>query len=190
MLIVLFTFLFVDMFDTVGTLIGVSTKAGILEKNGEIPHCKQALMADALGTTVGAILGTSTVTTYVESSAGVAEGGKTGMTAFVTAILFLLALFLSPLFLSVPSAATAPALILVGLFMITPVVNINFTDYTEAIPAFLTLIVMPLAYSIADGIMVGMLSWLLLKLLTGKSKEINIMTIIVGILFLLKLILG
>jgi len=190
MLIVLFTFLFVDMFDTVGTLIGVSTKAGILDKNGEIPHCKQALMADALGTTVGAVLGTSTVTTYVESSAGVAEGGKTGMTAFVTAILFLLALFLSPLFLSVPSAATAPALILVGLFMITPVVNIDFTDYTEAIPAFLTLIVMPLAYSIADGIMVGMLSWLLLKLLTGKSKEINIMTIIVGILFLLKLILG
>ncbi|MCF7945259.1 MAG: NCS2 family permease [Spirochaetia bacterium] len=190
MLIVLFTFLFVDMFDTVGTLIGVSTKAGIINEKGEIPKCKQALMADALGTTVGAMLGTSTVTTYVESSAGVAEGGKTGMTAFVTAILFILALFLSPLFLAIPEAATAPALILVGLFMITPVANIDFSDYTESIPAFLTLIVMPLAYSIADGIMVGMLSWLVLKLLSGKSKEINIMTIIVGILFLLKLILS
>ncbi|MCF7945007.1 MAG: NCS2 family permease [Spirochaetia bacterium] len=190
MLIVLFTFLFVDMFDTVGTLIGVSTKAGIINEKGEIPKCKQALMADALGTTVGAMLGTSTVTTYVESSAGVAEGGKTGMTAFVTAILFILALFLSPLFLAIPEAATAPALILVGLFMITPVANIDFLDYTESIPAFLTLIVMPLAYSIADGIMVGMLSWLVLKLLSGKSKEINLMTIIVGILFLLKLILS
>jgi AGZA family xanthine/uracil permease-like MFS transporter len=190
MLIVLFTFLFVDMFDTVGTLIGVSTKAGLLDKDGNIPKVKQALMADAVGTTVGACLGTSTVTTYVESSAGVAEGGKTGLTALTTAVLFLLALFISPLFLAIPGAATAPALILVGLFMITPVKEIDFNDYTEAIPAFLTLIVMPLAYSIADGIMLGMLSWILLKLLSGKSKEINILTIVVGILFLLKLLVG
>ncbi len=190
MVIVLFTFLFVDMFDTVGTLIGVSTKAGLLSEKGEIPHCKMALMSDAIGTTVGAMLGTSTVTTYVESSAGVAEGGRTGLTSFTTAILFLVALFLSPLFLTIPGAATAPALILVGLFMMTPVVDINFTDYTEAIPAFLTLIIMPLSYSIADGIMIGMLSWIFLKLLTLKSKEINLMTIVVGILFLLKLIIG
>jgi adenine/guanine/hypoxanthine permease len=190
MLIVLFTFLFVDMFDTVGTLIGVSTKAGLIDKDGNIPNVKQALLADAIGTTVGAMLGTSTVTTYVESSAGVAEGGKTGLTAFSTAILFIAALFLSPLFLAVPGSATAPALILVGLFMITPVKDIDFSDYTESIPAFLTLIVMPLSYSIANGIMVGMLSWLFLKILTGKIKAINIMTIIVGILFLLKLIVG
>jgi len=190
MLIVLFTFLFVDMFDTVGTLIGVSTKAGLIDKDGNIPNVKQALLADAIGTTVGAILGTSTVTTYVESSAGVAEGGKTGLTALSTAILFILALFLSPLFLAVPGAATAPALILVGLFMMTPVKDIDFSDYTESIPAFLTLIVMPLSYSIANGIMAGMLSWLFLKLLTGKVKAINIMTIIVGVLFLLKLIIG
>lgn len=190
MLIVLFTFLFVDMFDTVGTLIGVSTKAGLIDKEGNIPNVKQALLADAIGTTVGAMLGTSTVTTYVESSAGVAEGGKTGLTALSTAVLFLIALFLSPLFLAVPGAATAPALILVGLFMITPVKDIDFSDYTESIPAFLTLIVMPLSYSIANGIMVGMLSWIFLKILTGKVKAINIMTIIVGILFLLKLIVG
>ncbi len=190
MLIVLFTLLFVDMFDTVGTLIGVSTKAGMLTKDGEIPHCKMALMSDAVGTTVGAMLGTSTVTTYVESSAGVAEGGRTGLTSFTTAVLFLLALFLSPLFLTIPGEATAPALILVGLFMMTPVVDINFQDYTEAIPAFLTLIIMPLAYSIADGIMIGMLSWLFLKLITRRTSEINLMTIIVGVLFLLKLIIG
>ncbi|MCK5157032.1 MAG: NCS2 family permease [Spirochaetales bacterium] len=190
MLIVLFTFLFVDMFDTVGTLIGVSTKAKIIDKDGNIPHVKQALLADAIGTTVGAVLGTSTVTTYVESSAGVAEGGKTGLTAFSTAVLFIVALFLSPLFLSVPGAATAPALILVGLFMMTPVKDIDFSDYTESIPAFLTLIVMPLSYSIANGIMVGMLSWIVLKICTGKVKAINIMTIIVGVLFLLKLIVG
>ncbi len=190
MLIVLFTFLFVDMFDTVGTLIGVSTKAGLLDEKGNIPKVKQALMADAVGTTIGACLGTSTVTTYVESSAGVAQGGKTGLTAATVAVLFLLSLFLSPLFLAIPGAATAPALILVGLFMITPVKEIDFSDYTESVPAFLTLIVMPLAYSIADGIMIGMLSWILLKLFSGKVKDINLMTIIVGILFILKLILS
>ncbi len=188
MLVVLFTFLFVDMFDTVGTLIGVSTKAGMIDSKGNIPKVKQALMADAIGTTVGACLGTSTVTTYVESSAGVAEGGRTGLTALTTAVFFLLALFLSPLFLAIPGAATAPALILVGLFMISPVKEINFDDYTEAIPAFLTLIIMPVAYSIADGIMIGMLSWVLLKLFTGKAKEVNVLTIVIAILFVLKLL--
>ncbi|MCD6398070.1 MAG: NCS2 family permease [Spirochaetaceae bacterium] len=188
MLIVLFTFLFVDMFDTVGTLIGVSTKAGLVDEKGNIPKVKQALFADAVGTTVGAILGTSTVTTYVESAAGVAEGGKTGLTAFTAGILFLLALFVSPLFLMIPGAATAPVLVIVGLFMISPIKDINFDDYTEAIPAFLTIIMMPLTYSIAEGIMFGMLSFIILKVLTGKAKEVHPVTYIVGILFLLKYI--
>ncbi len=190
MLVVLFTFLFVDMFDTVGTLIGVSTKAGIIDKDGNIPKVKGALFADAIGTTVGACLGTSTVTTYVESASGVAEGGRTGLTAFTTAIFFLLALFVSPLFLMIPGAATAPALVLVGLFMMSPIIHIDFEDYTEAIPAFLTIIMMPLAYSIADGIMFGMLGYVVLKLLSGKSKDVNIVTIIVAIVFLIKFILG
>ncbi len=188
MLIILFTFLFVDMFDTVGTLIGVSTKAGLIDKDGNIPKVKAALFADAIGTTIGACLGTSTVTTYVESASGVAEGGKTGLTAFTAAILFLIALFLSPLFLMVPSAATAPVLILVGLFMISPIKEIDFNDYTEAIPAFLTIIMMPLAYSIAEGIMFGMLSFVILKVLTGKAKEVHPVTYIVGLLFLLRYI--
>ncbi len=190
MLIVLFTFLFVDMFDTVGTLIGVSTKAGIIDKDGNIPKVKGALFADAIGTTVGACLGTSTVTTYVESASGVAEGGRTGLTAFTSAILFLLALFVSPLFLMIPGAATAPALVLVGLFMMSPIIHIDFEDYTEAIPAFLTIIMMPLAYSIADGIMFGMLGYVVLKLLSGKSKDVNFVTIAVAIVFLIKFIVG
>lgn len=190
MLIVLFTFLFVDMFDTVGTLIGVSNKAGYLDDKGNLPKAKQALFADSIGTTIGAVLGTSTVTTYVESASGVAEGGRTGMTALTAAILFLLALFVSPLFLMIPGAATAPALMLVGLFMMTPVAEINFEDYTEAIPAFLTIIMMPLAYSIADGIMFGMLGYILLKLLSGKGKDVTIVAYIVGILFLIKFIIG
>jgi AGZA family xanthine/uracil permease-like MFS transporter len=148
------------------------------------------LFADAIGTTVGACLGTSTVTTYVESAAGVAEGGRTGMTAFTTAILFLLALFVSPLFLMIPGAATAPALVLVGLFMMSPIIHIDFEDYTEAIPAFLTIIMMPLAYSIADGIMFGMLGYVALKLLSGKSKDVNFVTIIIAIVFLIKFIVG
>ncbi len=189
MLIVLFTFLFVDMFDTVGTLIGVSTKAGLVDEKGNIPKVKQALFADAVGTTVGAILGTSTVTTYVESAAGVAEGGKTGLTAFTAGILFLLALFVSPLFLMIPGAATAPVLVIVGLFMISPIKDINFDDYTEAIPAFLTIIMMPLTYSIAEGIMFGMLSFVILKVLTGKAKEVHPVTYIVGILFIIKYIM-
>jgi AGZA family xanthine/uracil permease-like MFS transporter len=190
MLVVLFTFLFVDMFDTVGTLIGVSTKAGIIDKDGNIPKVKGALFADAIGTTVGACLGTSTVTTYVESASGVAEGGRTGLTALTSAVLFLLALFISPLFLMIPGAATAPALILVGLFMMSPIIHIDFEDYTEAIPAFLTIIMMPLAYSIADGIMFGMLGYVVLKLLSGKSKDVNMMTIAVAIVFLIKFVIG
>ncbi len=186
MLIVLFTFLFVDMFDTVGTLIGVSTKAGMLDSKGRIPRAKQALFADAVGTTVGACLGTSTVTTYVESAAGVEEGGRTGLTSLVTAGMFGIAIFLSPLFLMVPAAATAPALILVGLFMLSPIKDIDLSDYTEAIPAFLTMIIMPLSYSIADGIVFGMLSYILLKIVTLKFKDIPVVTYIVCAVFMLK----
>lgn len=186
MLIVLFTFLFVDMFDTVGTLVGVSTKAGLLNKDGSIPRAKEALFADAVGTTVGAILGTSTVTTYVESAAGVEEGGRTGLTALVTAGMFVVALFFSPLFLTVPGAATAPALILVGLFMLSPIKDIDWSDYTEAVPAFLTVIMMPLTYSIADGIMFGVISFVLLKLLTGKTKDVTVLTYIIAAVFVIK----
>ncbi|SHK20489.1 NCS2 family permease [Paramaledivibacter caminithermalis] len=188
MFLVLFSFLFVDMFDTVGTLVGVSTKAGMLDENGKVPRAKQALFADAIGTTIGAILGTSTVTTYVESASGVAEGGRTGLTALSTAGMFAIALFLSPLFIMIPSAATAPALILVGLFMMSPIKEINFDDFTEAIPAFLTIIMMPLAYSIAEGIVFGMTSYVLLKLLTGRYKEASPLLYILSILFVLKFI--
>ncbi|MCF6332376.1 MAG: NCS2 family permease [Draconibacterium sp.] len=186
MLLVVFTFLFVDMFDTVGTLIGVSSKANMLDSKGRVPRVKQALMADAVGTTVGAILGTSTVTSYVESAAGVSEGGRTGLTSLTTAGLFLLALFLSPVFLMIPSAATAPALILVGAMMMTPVKNINFDDFTESIPAFLTIIMMPLTYSIAEGILFGILSYVILKLLTGKFKDISVVTVVLAVFFMLK----
>jgi AGZA family xanthine/uracil permease-like MFS transporter len=190
MIVIVFTFLFVDMFDTVGTLIGCATKADILEKDGSIPKCKEALFADAIGTTVGAMLGTSTVTTYVESSAGVTEGGKTGLTSLTVAVLFIVSLFLSPLFISVPGAATAPALILVGLFMISPVKDIDFDEPTESIPAFLTILLMVTSYSIANGIMYGALSWIILKLLTGKTKQISPMMVIIAILLLIKLLIG
>lgn len=186
MLLVVFTFLFVDMFDTVGTLIGVSSKAKMLDKEGRVPRVKQALFADAIGTTAGAILGTSTVTTYVESAAGVAEGGRTGLTALTTAGLFLLALFLSPIFLMIPGVATAPALILVGAMMMTPIKEINFDDFTEAIPVFLTIIMMPLTYSIAEGIVFGMLAYVLLKILTGKFKDISVIMYVLAVLFVIK----
>ncbi|WP_016778006.1 NCS2 family permease [Anaerophaga thermohalophila] len=186
MLIVLFTFLFVDMFDTVGTLIGVASKADMIREDGSLPRAKQALFADAVGTTVGSLLGTSTVTTYVESASGVAEGGRTGLTSLTTAGMFLLALFLSPLFLMVPAAATAPALILVGSFMMSPILKISFDDYTESIPVFLTIIMMPLAYSIAEGIVFGMLSYVALKLLSGKTKDISWVMYILTLLFVLK----
>lgn len=189
MLIVLFTFLFVDMFDTVGTLVGVSSKADMLTEDGKVPRAKQALFADAVGTTFGAILGTSTVTTYVESASGVAEGGRTGLTALTTAGLFFIALFFAPLFIMIPGAATAPALILVGLFMLSPIMKINMDDFTESIPAFLTIIMMPLTYSIAEGIVFGMLAYVLLKLLTGKHKEISVIMYILAVLFVIKFII-
>ncbi|RUT79323.1 NCS2 family permease [Ancylomarina longa] len=186
MLVVLFTFLFVDMFDTVGTLIGVASKADMLDEEGRVPRVKQALFADAIGTFVGAILGTSTVTTYVESAAGVSAGGKTGMTALTTAIMFALALLFAPLFIMIPSAATAPALVIVGLFMMSPIMKIDMDDFTEAIPAFLTIIMMPLTYSIADGIVFGMLSFVALKLLSGRYKEVRPVMIVIAILFIVK----
>lgn len=189
MFIVMFTFLFVDMFDTVGTLVGVCTKANMLTKGGEVPRCKQALFADAVGTVVGACLGTSTVTTYVESASGVAEGGKTGLTSLVVAILFTISLFLSHIFLSIPSAATAPALIIVGLFMMTPILEINFDDYTESIPAFICIIFMPFAYSIAEGITFGVLSFTILKFVSGKTKDISLLTWILSALLLIKILM-
>jgi AGZA family xanthine/uracil permease-like MFS transporter len=188
MLVVVFTFLFVDIFDTVGTLAGVSSKAGMLDENGKLPRVGKALMADAIGTVAGAFLGTSTVTTYVESSAGVAGGGRTGLTSLATAGMFALALFFAPLFTMIPAAATAPALVIVGLFMMSPISKIDFTDYTEAIPAFLTIVIMPFAYSIADGIVFGMVSYVLLKLLTGRTKEVSKVMWILAVLFVLKFI--
>lgn len=186
MFVVLFTFLFVDVFDTIGTLVGVSSKANMLDEKGQLPKVKQALFADAVGTVAGACLGTSTVTTYVESASGVAEGGRTGLTSFTTACFFALALIFSPLFIAVPGAATAPALILVGLFMMSPIKEIDLDDFTEAIPAFLTIIMMPLAYSIAEGIVFGMVSYVLLKTLTGKWKDVSPVMYILAVLFVLK----
>ncbi len=186
MIVVVFTFLFVDMFDTIGTLVGVTTKAGMMDKNGKIPHLKQAFMVDAIGTTAGAMLGTSTITTFVESASGVGEGGRSGLTAFVTAICFLLSLFLAPFFLSVPGAATAPVLILVGLMMMSSVLKVNFADYSEAIPAFICIIFMPLAYSISDGIVLGMISYVLINLLTVKYKKLTIGMYILAAIFVLK----
>ncbi len=186
MFIALFTLLFMDMFDTIGTLVGVATKAGMLDEKGNVPRAKEALMSDAIGTTLGACFGTSTVCTYVESASGVAAGGKTGLTAVSTAVMFMLALFISPLFLMIPSAATAPALILVGLFMLSPIKELDLTDFTEAIPAFLTIIMMPLAYSISDGLIFGIVSYVALKVLVGKGKDVTITTYIIAALFILK----
>ncbi len=190
MLIVVFTFLFVDVFDTVGTLVGVASKADMLDEEDKLPRVSEALLSDAVGTVVGACLGTSTVTTYVESAAGVADGGRTGLTALSTAGMFFLALFFSPIFGMVPGEATAPALILVGLFMISPIKEIDLDDFTEAIPAFLTIVMMPFAYSIAEGIVFGMVSYVILKLITGKRKDISIVMYILAILFILKNIVG
>jgi AGZA family xanthine/uracil permease-like MFS transporter len=187
--VVFFTFLFVDIFDTIGTLVGVTTQAGLIDKDGNIPRVKQALLADAVGTVAGAALGTSTVTSYVESSAGVAAGGRTGFTSLVTAILFLLALFLSPIFLLIPAAATAPALIMVGFLMMKPVTNIDFTDPTEGIPAFLAIVMMPFAYSIAEGIVYGVLSYVILKAATRKFSDITIVTWVLFVIFILRFFL-
>jgi AGZA family xanthine/uracil permease-like MFS transporter len=183
---VFFTFFFVDIFDTIGTLVGVSTQSGLIGKNGEIPRVKQALLADAIGTVAGAALGTSTVTSYVESTAGIAVGGRTGLTSLTTAFFFLLALFLSPLFLLIPSAATAPALVFVGFLMMKSVTGIDFKDPTEGIPAFLAIIMMPFAYSIAEGIVYGVLAYVVLKIATSKFRDISVVTLILFVIFVLR----
>ena len=188
MLIVVFTFLFVDIFDTVGTLAGVASKADMLDEDGKLPRVGKALTADAIGTIAGACLGTSTVTTFVESASGVAAGGRTGLTALSTAGMFLLALFFAPLFTLIPAAATAPALVIVGLFMMSPIKQIDFEDYTESIPAFLTIIMMPFSGSIAEGIVFGMISYVVLKAVTGRFKEVSWTMTIISILFVLRII--
>ena len=189
MVIVVFTLLFVNLFDTVGTLIGVVSKAGLADEDGNFPQMKKALFSDALGTTVGSILGKSTVTAYVESASGVASGGRTGLTSVSTALFFILALFFAPLFLMVPAAATSPALIIVGLFMISSVAKINFSDMSEGLPAFLTIVFMPFTYSIAEGIVFGMLSFAFIKVFCGKSKDVSVTVYVIAVLFLLKLVL-
>ena len=188
MVIVVFTFLFIDMFDTVGTLIGVCTRAGMVNKDGKIDRLNKAFMADAIATTAGAVLGTSTTTTYVESATGVSQGGRTGLTAFVIGCCFAITLFFSPLFLSIPSAATAPVLIIVGLLMMEPIRNIDFGDYTESIPAFVCMITMPMAYSISDGILISMIIYVILNMCCGKFKKISVAMYILAILFILKYI--
>ena len=188
MLVVVFTFLFIDMFDTMGTVIGVSQKAGFVDEEGNIDGVDRIFMSDAIGTVCGALLGTSTTTTYVESSAGVGAGGRTGLTAFTTAICFALALLFSPVFLAIPGAATAPSLIIVGMMMMNPVVNINWLNYRESIPAFLTVILMPLAYSISDGILIGMISYVVLYALSGKAKQITPTMWVLAVLFILRYI--
>lgn len=185
MFVIVFTLLFVDLFDTIGTLIGVATRAGMI-KNGKIPHLKQAFMVDALATTSGAIMGSSTVTTFVESAAGVEQGGRSGLTAFVCGLCFLVSLFFAPLFLSIPSAATAPVLVLVGVMMMSSVVEINFREYSEAIPAFICFVMMPLCYSISDGIVLGMLSYVIINLCAGKYNKLSIGMYILSAFFLLK----
>ena len=188
--VIMFAFLFVDMFDTLGTLIGVASKADMLDKDGKLPKIKGALLSDAVGTTVGAVCGTSTVTTFVESASGVAEGGRTGLTSIVAGILFALSLLLSPIFLAIPSFATAPALIVVGYLMLTSVTKIDFSDMTEAIPCFLAIIAMPFMYSISEGISMGVISYVVINLITGKAKEkkISVLMYVLAILFVLKYI--
>ena len=187
--VVLLAFLFVDIFDTLGTLIGVSSKANMLDDEGRLPRIKGALMADAVATTAGAVLGVSTTTTYVESAAGVSEGGRTGLTAMTVAVLFILSLFLSPFFMAIPAFATAPALITVGFLMFTAVAGIDFTDMTEAIPCYLAIIAMPFAYSIAEGISFGVISYVIINALAGKTEKISPLMYILAVLFILKYIL-
>lgn len=188
--VIMFAFLFVDMFDTLGTLIGVASKADMLDKDGKLPKIKGALLSDAIGTTVGAVCGTSTVTTFVESASGVAEGGRTGLTSMVAGILFALSLLLSPIFLAIPSFATAPALIVVGYLMLISVTKIDFSDMTEAIPCFIAIIAMPFMYSISEGISMGVISYVAINLITGKAKEkkISVLMYVLAVLFVLKYI--
>ena len=189
MLVVVFTFFFIDMFDTVGTIVGVCTKAKMVDEKGNIHRVKQAFMADSIATTVGAVLGTSTTTTYVESAAGVAQGGRSGLTALVVSGCFVIALFFSPLFLSIPSAATAPALIIVGLLMAEQIKNVDFDDFSESIPAFVCMIMMPLTYSISNGILIGMITYVLMNMICGKFKKLSPAMYILAVLFVLKYIL-
>ena len=186
---IVFAFLFVDLFDTIGTLTGVATKAKMLDENGQLPNAGRALFADSIGTTLGALLGTSTVTTFVESATGVAEGGRTGLTALSTGFCFFLSIFFYPLITIIPAQATAAALVMVGLFMIDSIVDINFGDFTESFPAFMTIIMMPFAYSIAEGIAFGMISYASVKLLTGKGKEVSPLVYVLAIVFLLRYLL-
>lgn len=188
--VIMFAFLFVDMFDTLGTLIGVASKADMLDKDGKLPKIKGALLSDAVGTSVGAMCGTSTVTTFVESASGVAEGGRTGLTAIVAAILFAISLFLSPIFLAIPSFATAPALIIVGFLMLTSITKIDFSDYSEAIPCFVAIIAMPFLYSISEGIAMGVISYVVINLVSGKAKEkkISVLMYVLAVIFVLKYI--
>ena len=188
MLGVVITFLFIDMFDTIGTVVGVSVKSGMVDKDGKIEGIGRMLLADSLATTAGAMFGTSTTTTYIESAAGVSEGGRTGLTSFVIAILFALALFFSPLFLAIPAAATGPVLVIVGVMMMSPVKNIEWDDYSEAIPALITMLLMPLAYSISEGILLGIISYVLIQLCTGKIGKLNPTICVLAVLFLCKYI--
>lgn len=185
---IMFTFLFVDLFDTVGTLVGVASKANLLNDKGELPAAGPALFADAVGTTVGALLGTSTVTTYVESASGVTEGGRTGLTSLSVAFFFFLSLFFFPIFAIIPSQATAPALVMVGLFMMSPIKDIPLDDFSESVPAFLTIVMMPFAYSIAEGIAFGMMSYVIIKVLSGKAKDVSPLMYILALVFLMRIL--
>ena len=187
-IVVLLSFLFVDMFDTIGTLIGVSDKAGMLDKDGKLPRVKQALLADAIATSAGAVLGTSTTTTFVESSAGVGAGARTGLASVTTGLLFLLAIFFAPVFTAIPGFATAPALIFVGFLMVSAIVKIDFEDMSEAVPAYLCLIAMPLMYSIAEGIAIGVISYVIINLVCGKTKKITPLMYVLAVLFICKYI--
>lgn len=189
MVAIVFTFLFIDMFDTIGTVVGVSVKSGMVDEKGNVDGINKVLMADAVATVAGAIFGTSTTTTYIESASGVSEGGRTGLTSFTIAVCFAIALLFSPLFLAIPGAATGPVLFIVGVMMAAPVKEIDWEDYSEAIPAFVTMLLMPLAYSISDGIMLGMISYVVINALTGKFKKISVMMWILAVLFVLRYIL-
>ncbi|MBR4044871.1 MAG: NCS2 family permease, partial [Bacteroidaceae bacterium] len=186
MVIIVFTFLFVDLFDCIGTVIGVANRAGLIKEDGKIPHLKEVFMVDSISTATGAVMGTSTVAVYVESAAGVNEGGRSGLTAFVTGICFLLALFFAPLFLAIPAAATTPVLVLVGLMMMSSVLKIDFNDYAEAIPAFICVLLMPLTYSISEGIVLGHLSYIFINLLSGNYKKMTVGMYILAAFFLIK----
>lgn len=189
MVAIVFTFLFIDMFDTIGTVVGVSVKSGMVDKDGNVDGINKVLMADAVATVAGAVFGTSTTTTYIESASGVSEGGRTGLTSFTIAVCFAIALMFSPLFLAIPGAATGPVLFIVGVMMTSPVRDIDWSDYSEAIPAFVTMLLMPLAYSISDGIMLGMITYTLLNALAGKLKKVSVMMWILAVLFILRYVL-